>query len=228
MDFTLLHSPWWMPSSGARNMGSSDTPFGRQTYDRAVVDLDETTPRLGDRTRLDCVHAGSGASGQFSYTVPSHNPVRRVLVQRPVYYPFFNAIENNNAEIVSSSLILDGDRYAMDFDDFEEKAADSATTLYILCSPHNPVGRVWSREELTRVGEICLKHRGAGDCRRDSRRPDLQGESPSRLLPPSPKRSPDNAVVCTAPSKTFNLAGLHTSNIIIPNDQIETPLPADP
>jgi cystathionine beta-lyase len=82
-----------------------------------------------------------------------------VLIQRPVYYPFFSAIENNGAEIVSSSLILDDGRYGMDFDDFEKKAADSATTLYILCSPHNPVGRVWTREELTRVGEICLKHR---------------------------------------------------------------------
>ena len=66
-------------------------------------------------------------------------PGEKVLVQRPVYYPFFNAIEKNGAEILSSSLILDRGRYEMDFDDFEKKAADPATTLFILCSPHNPV-----------------------------------------------------------------------------------------
>ena len=83
-------------------------------------------------------------------------PGEKVLIQRPVYYPFFDAIENNGAEIVSNSLVLHDGRYAIDFDDFERQAADPQVTLFILCSPHNPVGRVWTREELARMGEICL------------------------------------------------------------------------
>jgi cystathionine beta-lyase len=144
-------------------------------------------------------------------------PGQKVLIQRPVYYPFFSAIENNGAEIVSSSLILDGDRYQMDFDDLEKKAADSATSLYILCSPHNPVGRVWTRGELTRVGEICLKHRVLVVA--DEIHADLiyKGITFTPFAAISQEMA-HNAVVCTAPSKTFNLAGLHTSNIIIPND----------
>ncbi|BBO70806.1 cystathionine beta-lyase [Desulfosarcina alkanivorans] len=143
-------------------------------------------------------------------------PGERVLLQRPVYYPFFNAIENNGAEIVSSSLILKDGRYEMDFDDFEKKASDPAVTFFILCSPHNPVGRVWTREELTRVGEICLKHRVLVVA--DEIHADLiyRGVTFTPFAGISEAMA-QNTVVCTAPSKTFNLAGLHTSNIIIPN-----------
>ncbi|WP_218188392.1 MalY/PatB family protein [Desulfosarcina cetonica] len=146
-------------------------------------------------------------------------PGKKVLVQRPVYYPFFTAIENNGAEIVSSSLVLKDRRYTMDFADFEAKAADPAVTLFILCSPHNPVGRVWTREELTRIGEICRKHQVLV----------VADEIHADLIFKGVVFTPfaainaafaDNAVVCTAPSKTFNLAGLHTSNIIISNPEL--------
>jgi cystathionine beta-lyase len=143
-------------------------------------------------------------------------PGHKVLVQRPVYYPFFSAIENNGGEIVSSSLLLKNGRYEMDFEDFEQKAADPTTTLFILCSPHNPVGRVWSAEELTRVGEICLKHQVLVVA--DEIHADLiyKGVTFTPFAAISDAFA-DNTVVCTAPSKTFNLAGLHTANIIIPN-----------
>jgi cysteine-S-conjugate beta-lyase len=146
-------------------------------------------------------------------------PGEKVLVQQPVYYPFFTAIENNAAQIVSSSLLLEDGRYRMDFADFEKKAADPATTLFILCSPHNPVGRVWTREELTRLGEICLRHNVLVIA--DEIHADLiyKGVTFTPFAGISAALA-QNAVVCTAPSKTFNLAGLHTSNIIIPNPSL--------
>lgn len=146
-------------------------------------------------------------------------PGKKVLVQRPVYYPFFSAIERNAAGIVSNSLVLDGGRYRMDFDDLERKAADPDVTLAILCSPHNPVGRIWSAEELRTFGEICLSHGVMV----------VADEIHGDLVYPGGRFTPygslghqlaDNAVICTAPSKTFNLAGLQTSNIIIPNRTI--------
>ena len=146
-------------------------------------------------------------------------PGGKVLVQRPVYYPFFSAIQNNGAEIVSSSLILKNGRYEMDFDDFARRAADPAVTLFVLCSPHNPVGRVWTRDELMRVGEICLEHGVLVVA--DEIHADLiyRGVvfTPFATLG---EALAQNTVVCTAPSKTFNLAGLHTSNLIIPNPSL--------
>lgn len=143
------------------------------------------------------------------------NPGEKVLVQRPVYYPFFDAIENNGAGIVSSSLVLKDGRYEMDFADFEKQAADPSVTLFILCSPHNPVGRVWTREELARVGEICLNHQVLVVA--DEIHADLiyKGATFTPFAAISGALA-ENTVVCTAPSKTFNLAGLHTSNLIIP------------
>jgi len=144
------------------------------------------------------------------------SPGEKVLIQRPVYYPFFSAIENNGGEIVSNSLILDNGRYGMDFDDLEVKAQDPKVKMAILCSPHNPVGRVWTREDLSRFGEICLRNNilVVSD--------EIHGDLIYKgyAFTPFASISEDiaqNAVICTAPSKTFNLAGLQTSNIIIPN-----------
>jgi cysteine-S-conjugate beta-lyase len=187
-------------------------------YDRAVVDWMQR--RHGWAIEPGWIVSTPGVVPAINFIVRTFTrPGDKVLVQRPVYYPFFNAIENNGAEIFSSSLILDHDRYGMDFDDFEKKAADSATSLYILCSPHNPVGRVWTPEELARVGEICLKHRVLVVA--DEIHADLiyKGNTFTPFAAISQEMA-RNAVVCTAPSKTFNLAGLHTSNIVISNDSL--------
>jgi len=187
-------------------------------HDRAVVDW--MNRRHGWAIQPGWIVSTPGVVPAVNILVRTFTrPGEKVLVQRPVYYPFFNAIETNRAEILSSSLILDRDRYEMDFDDFEKKAADPATTLFILCSPHNPVGRVWTREELTRVGEICLKHRVLVVA--DEIHADLvyKGITFTPFAAISQEMA-HNTVVCTAPSKTFNLAGLHTSNIIIPNDRL--------
>ena len=85
-------------------------------------------------------------------------PGDKVLVQTPVYNCFFSSIRNNGCEAACSPLLRTGDTYRMDFDDLERKAADPAVKLMLLCNPHNPAGRVWTREELTRLGEICLRH----------------------------------------------------------------------
>jgi cystathionine beta-lyase len=184
-------------------------------YDRAVVDWMQR--RHGWTIEPGWIVSTPGVVPAVNFLVRTFTrPGEKVLIQRPVYYPFFDAIENNGTEIVSSSLILDHGRYRMDFDDFANKAADPATTLFILCSPHNPVGRVWTREELTRIGEICLQHGVLVIA--DEIHADLlyKGITFTPLAAISEKMA-QNTLVCTAPSKTFNLAGLHTSNIIIPN-----------
>lgn len=146
-------------------------------------------------------------------------PGDKVLVQQPAYYPFFSAIESNGCRIVSNSLVLKEGRYYMDIQDLEQKAADPDVKLAILCSPHNPVGRVWTPEELHSFGEICLRHHVqviADEIHHDIVYPG------NRFTPFAHvgSRIAENAVFCTAPSKTFNLAGLHTSNIIIPKKSI--------
>ena len=184
-------------------------------YDAAVVEWMKR--RHGWDIEPDWILTTPGVVPAINLLVSTFaRPGENVLVQQPVYYPFFYAIENNQARIVSSSLRFDGDRYTMDLSDFEKKAADPATTLFILCSPHNPVGRVWTREELTRVGEICLRHNVlvVAD--------EIHGDLTYSGVTFTPfagicSEFAENAVVCTAPSKTFNLAGLHTSNIIISN-----------
>ena len=187
-------------------------------YDQAVVDW--MRRRHGWAIQSEWIVSTPGVVPAINWLIRTFaRPGETVLVQRPVYYPFFNAIENNGARIVSSSLILNDRRYTMDLADFESKAADPQTTLFILCSPHNPVGRVWSREELTRVGDICLKHQVLVVA--DEIHADLlfKGSTFTPFAALS-EAFATNAVVCTAPSKTFNLAGLHTSNIIISNPEL--------
>ena len=146
-------------------------------------------------------------------------PGDKVLVQTPVYYPFFSSITDHGAEIAGNPLLYENGRYTMDFEDLEEKTRDPRVTMAILCSPHNPVGRVWTGQELRRFGEICL----ANDVLviSDELHCDLlfNGAIFTPFAPLS-EQFAQNSVICTAPSKTFNLAGLRASNIIIPNARL--------
>ncbi|MFN2188746.1 MAG: MalY/PatB family protein [Candidatus Promineifilaceae bacterium] len=146
-------------------------------------------------------------------------PGDKVLVQRPVYYPFFDAIKNNGAEIVSNSLRYDDGQYEMDFVDLAQKAADPDLKMAILCSPHNPVGRVWSREELVRFGEICIDN-GVLVVADEIHCDLIYGDSSFTSFTNICDDFAQNSLVCTAASKTFNLAGLKTSNIITPNQEL--------
>ncbi|WP_341274855.1 MalY/PatB family protein [Clostridium beijerinckii] len=142
-----------------------------------------------------------------------------VLVMTPVYYPFYKAITDNNRKIIKSELILNEDHYEINFEDFEEKAKLEDTKLLILCNPHNPVGRVWSEDELKNIGRICSENNVIV----------VSDEIHFDLIMPGFKHTvfaniseefANNSVICTAPSKTFNLAGLQVSNIIIKNKKI--------
>lgn len=137
-----------------------------------------------------------------------------VLLSTPVYPPFYHAVEENGRRVVESPLRLENGRYQIDFADFEEKAGQCR--MFILCNPHNPVGRVWTQEELRRVGDICLKHNVlvvSDEIHFDLIMPGYRHTSYATLGPDYA----DHCVVCTAASKTFSLAGLCVANILVPN-----------
>ena len=141
-----------------------------------------------------------------------------IIIQRPVYYPFTNKIDGNSRKIYNSSLIYENGDYRMDFDDLEKKFADEAVKGMILCSPHNPVGRVWTVDELGRLVDIARKYGKwiiSDEIHMDLTR---KGVVHTPLLKVA-NGYEDHIVVCTAPSKTFNLAGMQLSNIVIPNKE---------
>jgi len=140
-----------------------------------------------------------------------------VVIQQPVYYPFEGAVRHTGRKLLVNQLVFEDGKYIIDFDDFEQKI--SQAKLFILCSPHNPVGRVWTVDELTRMGEICLKHNVtviADEIWQDFI---YTGHRHSVFSALSPKFS-DITITATAPSKTFNLAGLQHANIFIPNKEL--------
>lgn len=141
-----------------------------------------------------------------------------VLLCQPVYYPFMECILDNKRKLVNSQLVYEDGKYSIDFGDFERKIIENHVKLFLLCSPHNPVGRVWSREELTRVGEICLKHQVV--VLSDEIHCDFTYEGYTHTpFAGISEEFAANSVICTAPSKTFNLAGLQVSNIFIPDEK---------
>ena len=142
-----------------------------------------------------------------------------VIIQEPVYYPFREMIEENGRVCINSQLVEKDGRYEMDLADFEQKIREYKVKAFILCSPHNPVGRVWSREELRAVGDICLKNGVrmiVDEIHCDFIFPG-HSFTPFALLGETYSK---NAVFCTSPSKTFNMAGLQVANILIPDEQL--------
>jgi len=141
-------------------------------------------------------------------------PGEGVAIQQPVYYPFESSIKKTGRQLFVNELVLKDGRYIIDFDDFEEKIKQAK--MFILCNPHNPVGRVWEKEELTRMGEICLRYGVivvADEIHQDFIFPEHK-----HLVFASLNKDFDNiAITCTSPSKTFNLAGLLHANIFISN-----------
>ncbi len=142
-----------------------------------------------------------------------------VIIQQPVYYPFSEMIIANNRKLVNSPLVLKEGRYEIDFDDFEKKIVKNNVKLFILCSPHNPVGRVWSVEELKKIGDICIKHDVV--IFSDEIHADFVYEPNKHHVFASLGESyAANSVIATAPSKSFNIAGLQVSNIFIENKKL--------
>ncbi len=146
-------------------------------------------------------------------------PGEAVMIQQPVYYPFCEVIQDSDRKLVNSPLVLQNGHYEIDFADFEQKIVDEKVKLFVLCSPHNPVGRVWKKEELQRIGDICLKY--GVKVVSDEIHSDFVYEGGRHyVFTTVDERFADISIICTAPSKTFNLAGLQVSNIFIPNPQI--------
>ncbi|MBW2060275.1 MAG: PatB family C-S lyase [Deltaproteobacteria bacterium] len=145
-------------------------------------------------------------------------PGDKIILQPPVYYPFFRVVLNNGRQVVNNPLKFENGRYLMDFDDLDKRIS-SRTRLMIISSPHNPVGRAWEQEELVRLGQFCLKNDIVL----------ISDEIHSDLIYPGHKHIPTasiseelslKTITCVAPSKTFNLAGLKTSVIIIPDPKL--------
>ena len=140
-------------------------------------------------------------------------PGDKVLIQTPVYNCFFSSIRNNGCEIVESPLVYADNTYSIDFEDLERKASDPKVKAMILCNPHNPAGRVWSRDELIRIGEICIRHDVVV----------IADEIHCELVMPGYEYTPfasiseefsRHSVSCVSPSKAFNIAGLQIANIV--------------
>lgn len=153
-------------------------------------------------------------------------PGDAVLIQQPVYYPFSTLIDINGRKKISSDLIQDPDgSYRMDFDDFERKIAECGVRLFILCSPHNPVGRVWTGEELRRVGQICAAH--GVTVFSDEIHFDFVWEGKHTVFQEADPAFRDFTVTATSTSKTFNLPGLQLANIFAPNPALRDRLKAE-
>lgn len=149
------------------------------------------------------------------------SPGDSVLIQQPVYYPFSEVIADNQRRVVSNTLIQEeSGRYVMDFEDFEEKIVREKIKLFFLCNPHNPVGRVWTREELTTLGDICYRHHVLVVS--DEIHADFVFRGKHQVFAGLKEEYREISITATSPSKTFNIAGLQVSNIFIPNPQLRS------
>ena len=146
-------------------------------------------------------------------------PGDKVMVQTPVYNCFFSSIRNNGCEMIANPLVYRNRGYQIDFDDLEEKLANPQTSLLLLCNPHNPVGKIWDREELKRIGELCWKHHVLV----------LSDEIHCDITEPGKDYSPfasvsetckNNSITCVAATKAFNIAGIQTAAVIVPDKTI--------
>lgn len=173
----------------------------------------------GYTVKREWIRFSPGVVSGFNWIVQMMTkPKDPVIVLTPVYYPFLYAVTNNDRTLITSDLINDHGVYSIDFEDFEQKIIDNHVKLFIFCSPHNPVGRVWKKEELDKLVAICKKHHVFI----------ISDEIHHDLLAPGQKHIPiasiadydDSLVTVTAPSKTFNLAGCQNSIIIISDEKL--------
>ncbi len=151
----------------------------------------------------------------LAYTEPGD----RILVQPPVYFPFFTAIENHKRILITNQLIDDQGKYIIDFDDLEEQFKDGVKMM-LFCHPHNPVGRAWSKDELSRLAELCIQYQVKVVS--DEIHSDLLLFGHRHIpLASLGKEITDLCITCVAPSKTFNLAGMHSSAVVIENAELK-------
>ena len=195
------------------------TEMSDKCYD-AIINWEDT--RHDFKIKREWLEFTSGAVTAAHVAVQAFTqPGDKVIIQPPVYYPFYRTVSNNGANLLLNNLILNEKtgKYEIDFEDFERKAKDPRTTLFILCSPHNPVCRVWTRGELERLSKICA----------DNNVKVVADELHCDLVMPGFKHTPiaslndeslNNTVTIIAPSKTFNIAGIQATVNIIANDDM--------
>lgn len=192
--------------------GYTDVP--EQWYDAIS---DRWKRRFGFRIKKDWLIFCTGVVPAISSTVRKlTTPAEKVLIQTPVYNIFYNSILNNGRNVTENPLIYQNGSYSIDFSDLEEKLSDPQTSLMILCNPHNPIGKIWNGETLNRIGELCQKH----DVTVISDEIHCDLTAPGKTYIPFASVSETCAqisVSCIAPTKSFNLAGLQTAAVYVPN-----------
>lgn len=192
--------------------GYSVTP---DSYLQAFIDWEKKYHHY--EVNKEWIRFSPGVVAAFNWIVQfMTNPGDAVIVTTPVYYPFLNAVKNNNRKLIMSDLIETNGTYTIDFSDFEKKIVEEKVALFILCSPHNPVGRVWKREELETLLNICKKHNVFVIS--DEIHHDLTYADHEHIPSATIGDYDDVLITLTAPSKTFNLAACQNSIIIIPDE----------
>lgn len=189
-----------------------------ESYYDAVIRWFRDRHALEGVTREDIIYT-SGVVPAISAIVRGLTlPGDKVLVQTPVYNCFFSCIRNQGCLVEENHLVYENNTYSVDWDDFEQKCADSRVRIFLLCNPHNPAGRVWTQEELRRMGEICLKN----NVFVISDEIHCELVRPGYRYTPFASVSPDflkNSATCVAPTKAFNIAGLQIANIIVKDQE---------
>lgn len=186
-------------------------------YYQSFINWEEK--RHGYKVEREWMRFSPGVVAGFHWLVQMlTDPGDAVIVQTPVYYPFLNAVKNNHRSLICADLVNDGGTYSIDFEDFEKKIRDHQVKLFILCSPHNPAGRVWKKEELKELFEICRKY--GVYIISDEIHQDLVFSGYKHIPSLSVGKYQDLIVTLAAPSKTFNLAGGQNSIVIIPDKDL--------
>ena len=190
--------------------GYSEAPM---EYFTSLADFFERIS--GYRHDPECMVYATGVVAIISSCVRKlTTPAEKVLIQAPVYNIFYNSILNNGRVVVSSDLVYENGEYHIDFQDLEEKMSDPQTSLMILCNPHNPVGKIWSSEELSRIGDLAVKH----GVRVISDEIHFPLSDPGKTCIPFASVSENcrkNSVTCVSASKAFNLAGMGAATAIV-------------
>ena len=191
-------------------------------YDSTISWIEK---RHGWRLEADWLVFATGIVPVFNTMIQVlTQPGDRIIIQRPVYHPFGYAVVDNDREISDNSLIYKDGKYTIDFDNLRRRAEDSKAKLMIISNPHNPVGRVWTKEELYEMSSICAENGVVVIC--DEIHSDLMlyghHHTPMGMLGDEKMRS--NVITCYAPSKTFNIAGLRGSAVVVPDKELRTAL----
>ena len=183
--------------------------------------------RHGFEAQQDWIVTTSGVVSAIFYLVNIlTQPGEGVIIQRPVYYPFSMAAENTGRKLVINELIEKENTYEIDFEDLEAKCQDPNNKVLIFCNPHNPIGKVWSAEDTRRVADICIRN-GVFIIDDEIHNDLIMPGYTHHAMPAVCPEALEHMAYLTAPSKTFNLAGLHLSNIFIPNKEIREKLQAE-